>query len=261
MSKVAFVSQPRDAVVATDSQTGSVTIVMWELAKRVARHHAVVVFAPRAPGQALEEVSRTGLRIRRIPLALRSLHKAVDLGTGALNLRTPYFATKPFFREYALSIAHWLRYERPDIVHVQNCTQFLPLFHQAAPNARLFLHVHDEFLSLLPEHVVRPRLEHVSAVVTCSNFVTRQLQARLPYLAHRIHTVGNGVDTKYFGAADRAAEPGKFRILFVGRVSPEKGIHTLATAFTRLASDAEKNCPVSRVLNAEITLDAKLITT
>src|SRR3984957_1308500 len=237
MSKVAFVSQPRDAVMASDAQTGSVTIVMWELAKRVARHHAVVVFAPRAPGQALEEVSRTGLRIRRIPLALRSLHKAIDLGTGALNLRTPYFATKPFFREYALSIAHWLRYERPDIVHVQNCTQFLPLFHQAAPNARLFLHVHDEFLSLLPEHVVRPRLEHVSAVVTCSNFVTRQLQARLPYLAHRIHTVGNGVDTKYFGAADRAAEPGKFRILFVGRVSPEKGIHTLATAFTRLATE------------------------
>jgi osmotically inducible protein OsmC len=29
--------------------------------------------------------------------------------------------------------------------------------------------------------------------------------------------------------------------------------------FTRLASDAEKNCPVSRVLNAEITLDARLI--
>jgi lipoyl-dependent peroxiredoxin len=28
--------------------------------------------------------------------------------------------------------------------------------------------------------------------------------------------------------------------------------------FARLASDAEKNCPVSRVLNAEITLDAKL---
>ena len=29
--------------------------------------------------------------------------------------------------------------------------------------------------------------------------------------------------------------------------------------FARLASDAEKNCPVSRVLKAEITLDAKLI--
>ena len=31
------------------------------------------------------------------------------------------------------------------------------------------------------------------------------------------------------------------------------------TAFARLASDAEKNCPVSKVLNATITLDAKLI--
>jgi osmotically inducible protein OsmC len=28
--------------------------------------------------------------------------------------------------------------------------------------------------------------------------------------------------------------------------------------FQRMAHDAEKNCPVSRVLNAEITLDAKL---
>lgn len=29
--------------------------------------------------------------------------------------------------------------------------------------------------------------------------------------------------------------------------------------FTRLAGDAEKNCPVSKVLNATITLDAKMI--
>jgi osmotically inducible protein OsmC len=29
--------------------------------------------------------------------------------------------------------------------------------------------------------------------------------------------------------------------------------------FVRLAGEAEKNCPVSKVLTAEITLDAKLI--
>jgi osmotically inducible protein OsmC len=32
-----------------------------------------------------------------------------------------------------------------------------------------------------------------------------------------------------------------------------------AAAFSRMAGDAEKNCPVSKVLNAAITLDAKLI--
>jgi osmotically inducible protein OsmC len=31
------------------------------------------------------------------------------------------------------------------------------------------------------------------------------------------------------------------------------------TQFVELAGDAEKNCPVSKVLNATITLDAKLI--
>jgi glycosyltransferase involved in cell wall biosynthesis len=239
MAKIAFVSQPRDAVAATDAQTGSVTIVMWELAKRVARQHDVVVFAPHAPGQAAEEISRAGPRIRRIPWALRRLHKAMDLGTGALNLATPYFASNAFFREYALSVAHWLKRERPDIIHVQNCTQFLPVFHRAAPNARLFLHVHDEFLSLLPQKVIRPRLENISAVVTCSNFVTQRLQMRLPFLAGRIHTVGNGVDTSYFESSERPTELGKFRILYVGRVSPEKGVHMLAAAFSRLAADDE----------------------
>lgn len=32
-----------------------------------------------------------------------------------------------------------------------------------------------------------------------------------------------------------------------------------AATFNRLASDAEKNCPVSKLLKAEITLDAKLV--
>ena len=32
-----------------------------------------------------------------------------------------------------------------------------------------------------------------------------------------------------------------------------------ATKFDEMAQDAEKNCPVSKVLNAEIALDAKLI--
>ena len=30
-------------------------------------------------------------------------------------------------------------------------------------------------------------------------------------------------------------------------------------AFARMAGDAEKNCPVSKVLNTAITLDAKLV--
>jgi glycosyltransferase involved in cell wall biosynthesis len=238
-AKIAFVSQPRDAVVATDMQSGSVAIVMWELAKRMARQHDVVVFAPRNPGQDLEETSLSGPRIRRTSLALRLFHKALDFGTGAFDLRTPYFASALFFREYGLMVARQLQREQPDIVHVQNCTQFLPMFHDAVPKARLFLHVHDEFLSLLPDQVVRPRLKNVSAVVTCSDFVTHRLLLRMPYLGGRIHTVGNGVDTGHFQASADSENTDRFRILYVGRVSPEKGLHNLTAAFTRLAAHNE----------------------
>jgi glycosyltransferase involved in cell wall biosynthesis len=134
-----------------------------------------------------------------------------------------------------MSVARALRSQQPDIIHLQSATQFLPLFQRAAPRARLVLHVHDEFLALLPERVIKPRLEHVSVVVTCSDYVTGRLRERLPWLAARIHTVGNGVDTECFRPAAHPVDPDHFRILYVGRVSPEKGIHTLVTAFTRLA--------------------------
>jgi glycosyltransferase involved in cell wall biosynthesis len=240
-AKVAFVSQPRDIVTATDAQVGSVTIVMWELAKRIAANYEVVIFAPRGADQAMAESASTGVRIQRISLVLRVCHKALDLCTGVFDLRTPYFASPFFFVEYGLSVARALRREQPDIIHLESTTQFVPLFHKAVPRARLVLHVHDEFVGLLPERLMRARLKHVSAVITCSEFVTLRLRGRHPWLASRIHTIGNGVDVQAFRPPEQQpADADSFRILYVGRLSPEKGIHTLLAAFARLAERDER---------------------
>lgn len=235
MAKIAFVSQPRDPVVAADAQRGSVTTVLWELATRIARRHETLVIAPQAPGQPVEESYDSLLGIRRVA-AWRSVHKALDLGTGILGWRSPYFASRAYFREYGLAVARALERFRPDIVHVQNHSQFLPLFRRAVPCAQLIMQVHDELHSLLPQEPIRKRLADATAVVTPSEFVTRRLEARMSYLAGRVHTIGNGVDTLTFQPSrhDSAAGGDNFRILYVGRVSPEKGVHTLAEAFGRL---------------------------
>ena len=235
MAKIAFVSQPRDPVAAAESQHGSVTTVLWELAVRIARRHETVVFAPRVPGQAAEESFGSLLGICRVP-AWRSLHKALDLGTGILGWRSPYFASSAYFREYGLAVARALKRYQPDIVHLQNHSHFLPLIRSAVPRAKLIMQVHDELHSLLPAEPVRARLEKVSAVVTPSEFVTRRMEGRLSYMAGRIHTIGNGVDATTFRPAAREAEAGHgaLRILYVGRVSPEKGVHKLAEAFRLL---------------------------
>ena len=235
MAKIAFVSQPRDPVVAGDAQRGSVTTVLWELATRIARRHETLVIAPQAPGQPAEEAHDSLLGIRRVT-AWRSLHKALDLGTGILRWRSPYFASSAYFREYGLEVARVLQQYRPDIVHLQNHSHFLPLFRRAVPYARLIMQVHDELHSLLPPERIRSRLQDATAVVTPSDFVTRRLEGRMSYLAGRLHTIGNGVDTATFQPVRRdiAARRDDFRILYVGRLSPEKGVHTLAAAFGQL---------------------------
>jgi glycosyltransferase involved in cell wall biosynthesis len=241
MARIAFISQPRDPVVAAASQHGSVTTVLWELAIRIAGGHETMVFAPRAPGQPVEESYGSGLGIHRVP-AWRTLHRVLDLGAGLLGSQPPYFASSAYFREYGLAVARALRHYRPDIVHVQGNSHFLPLFRAAAPHARLIMHVHDELQSLLPEQLVRGRLRDVAAVVTPSDFVTRCFEERQPSAAGRVHTIGNGVDAAAFRPAPRDAATARrpLRILYVGRVSPEKGVHTLAEAVRELLRTGQR---------------------
>src|SRR5262249_32975897 len=53
-----------------------------------------------------------------------------------------------------------------------------------------------------------------------------------PALAERIWTIGNGVDLDVFRPP---AEPPRGReILYIGRVSPEKGVHVLGEAFEQV---------------------------
>jgi glycosyltransferase involved in cell wall biosynthesis len=235
--QVAIVSQPRDAIFTSGVQKGSVGIVTWELARRLARRHDVVVYAPRAPGQALTEEAE-GVLVRRVARVYRQAHRALELASGLVGLRTPYFAQPLHFREYAQAVAEGLREDPPDCIHVQVASHFVPLFRRAVPDAVIVLHTHDEVLANLDPGRIAPRLAAANAVVTCSDYITRQWHARFPAYARRISTIGNGVDLQRFhpdplsGDEDPSGRLSRSReVLYVGRISPEKGLHVLAEAF------------------------------
>ena len=220
-------------------QRGSVAIVTWELARQLAaRGHEVVIYAPLSAGEAREERSAEGILIRRMRHAYRLVHRAVDLGTAILGLHPPYFARRVYFREYVLEVAEWLRRDPPDVVHIQVASQFATVLRRAAPRAALVLHSHDELLTRVAREMMEPRFAALDAVVTCSDYVTQRWRAHFPQHAQRISTAGNGVDLERFhpGEATEPAERPRAReILYVGRVSPEKGVHILASAFERVA--------------------------
>jgi len=243
--KIAILNQPQDPMVAGSEQRGSVAIVNWELARCLARRHEVIVYAPRARGQ--RSIERCGaIEIRRIRFVARRLHQAAQLIAGRLGRSRPYFTSRFYYREYFSQVARDLAARRPQIVHLPNQMQFAALLKRAAPGVRVVVHMHQEELAKLDTQLLRRDLTHVDAVATVSDFVTSGARARLPEMATRIHTIGNGVDVLRFRPAarlerarardrDRAGAP--LRLLYVGRIAPDKGVHLLMEAVERLTRE------------------------
>lgn len=246
--KIAILNQPQDPVAAGEEQRGSVAIVNWELASCLARRHEVTVYAPRSPGQF--PAQHWGeIEIRRVPFVARRLHQAVQLIAGRKAEGTPYFASPWYYREYFLQLARILAASRPDIVHLPNQMQFAALFKRALPRVKVVAQIHQDELATLDRELLRRDLADVDAVATVSEFVTARARARLPEAAARIHTVGNGVDVLRFRpVAGREPERRALRLLYVGRIAPDKGVHLLTETFDRLIREG---------LDLELTLIGK----
>jgi glycosyltransferase involved in cell wall biosynthesis len=234
--KIAFINQPQDLIEADEEQRGSVSIVQWELARRLAARHRVTVYAPLGHGQVRAESWR-GIDIRRIPYVNARIHKATQLLQGMLLPGWPYFASKLYFRGYFEQLARALRADPPAVVHLQSLFQYVPMIRRAVPAARIVLHMHQDEISRIDRRQALPALAALDAIVTVSHYVTKGIRARFPEFAERVQTIGNGVDVARFRPreAERPANA-PTRLLFVGRVSPDKGVHLLLDAFAALAA-------------------------
>lgn len=224
--KIAFVSQAWN-FVGLSERNNSIVIWLEEMARALARNHEVLVYSrggrgipPRAEDQGIHHRRfRTGIE-RRWHDLIQGLSRAG---------RDPVFARPSFYRHYLRRIAADLRREKPDLVHVMNFGQFLPSLRRSLPAARLVLHMHCEWLSTLPRRLVAPWLESADLVLFCSEYLRQRAIQAWPEAAPKFHCVPNGVDMDLF----RAVEPRTTiapRLLFVGRISPEKGVHDLLQA-------------------------------
>jgi glycosyltransferase involved in cell wall biosynthesis len=76
------------------------------------------------------------------------------------------------------------------------------------------------------------------AIVCCSDHIRRRFLEVFPDFAGKSHVVYNGTNVERFLPSDNVAATSpsqRLRVLFVGRVSPEKGVHLLVEAFAKIA--------------------------
>jgi glycosyltransferase involved in cell wall biosynthesis len=153
------------------------------------------------------------------------------------NRTKPAFASLAYNFGYIAWVAWHLRRQRCDIVHVHQFSQYVPVIRALNRAVRIVLHMNCEWLSQLDRRTVRRRTRTADLVLGCSDYISQKIQERFPRLNGKVRTVYNGVHHMRFAPiqADSPARPTAApRLLFVGRVSPEKGIHVLLGAMRLL---------------------------
>jgi glycosyltransferase involved in cell wall biosynthesis len=140
--------------------------------------------------------------------------------------------------QYRRGVRRLLASDHPDLIHVMNywpwCREL-----KALGAHKLVLEMQCEWLSQRDRGSVALQLEAVDAVVAVSDHIASTFRAAFPQYPGIVATVGNGVDVSHFRPRTMSRAPlarSKRIILFVGRVSPEKGIHSLIKAFAEVAA-------------------------
>jgi len=133
-------------------------------------------------------------------------------------------------RGYANRVAKDLAKRNFDWVHVLNFSQFVPVFQKAAPRSKFALEMQCEWLTQFPREKIKHWLKDVDLITGSSGYIVELIKDGYPEFSDRCQTLYNGYDDQRFQPGEPRTRERPTKVLFVGRVSPEKGVHTLFDA-------------------------------
>lgn len=233
--KIAFVNHPQSFPVPP--QRGSVPIWVHAVACRMAQSHDVITYTLR--GELPESEWCEGVLYRRvsIPRWLPGTRWKRVLNRTPLLWRFDPSSVHSRWNSfgYAVAVANDLRHQKCHVVHIANLFHLVPTIRALNPRIKIVLHMQCEWLNRLNRGLVEPCLKGTDMILGCSEHITGKIKQAFPQFAHRCRTVFNGVDSTRF-VPDSHADFSRSsqRVLWAGRLSPEKGVHVLLDAFARV---------------------------
>lgn len=240
--KVAFVQQPISPM-STKNQKGSIEIWIYEIARQMAKHHEVIVYSKANKSDKAVEISE-GVQYKHIKS--NPIDELFACNSGSidrllrnvfLKSKRPLYISDLYYLSYALLIAKSLKSEQCDVVHLHNFPQMVSIIRFFNPKIKIVLEMHCEWLTQLNRKMIERHLKKADLIIGVSDYITDKIRIRFPEFSHRCKTLINGVDTAVFTNErqlhDSTKEATK-QLLFVGRVSPEKGVHVLLDAFRQV---------------------------
>lgn len=233
---VAFVAQPFDSVLPPDQN--SIGLIIYNTAVRLAQQADVTVYVPAT--SAGDRPGRVdGINIVPVSTAMdRKVEEFMSLYPrlfGSVKVLSSRF----YYLGYILRIALAIRRRRHDFVHILNFPQFARTIGALARHStRISLEMQSEWLTQWNLDEVLPGLQACDFIWGVSSHVTDLAAGRFPDLADRFGTTCNGFQPERFGDLSRREPDAEAPlVLFVGRVSPEKGVHVLIEAVGDLVGE------------------------
>jgi glycosyltransferase involved in cell wall biosynthesis len=236
--RIAIVGHPWENVVAQTS--ASPVILTYGLANHLPPGWRITLYGRRHHGQRRHETDGGSIEVKRLSI-IHKPHILLEVLLGILacytKWRISYHVSYFYHTFYALRVALDIRAAKCDLVIVNNFAQFASIIKLINPSARVCLSMHCEWLSDYASAGTYRKLRDLDLIIGCSEYITAPIRKCYPTIAAKCHTVYDGVDTDRFSPspAGPAISDGTERLLYVGRLVPEKGIHVLIRAFKILA--------------------------
>ena len=140
-----------------------------------------------------------------------------------------------YYGAYVMRAARAARADNCDVVHIFNLPQFAPLVKFINPRAKIVLNMQCDWAAQLDRNFIERGVRRADAIVACSQDVASKIRDRFPEYAERCITIYNGAEPNEFSpAGSERAKRANGKIIYVGRLSPEKGVHVLLEAFKRV---------------------------
>jgi glycosyltransferase involved in cell wall biosynthesis len=196
------------------------------------RHDVEVLTTTCGSGDAPVRENNAGVRVRRFP-GISVAHTPLSLG---LVLRL-------------------LKVDRRSVVHVHIAQAFVPeavLLTSALRRRPYIAHFHLDvdpsgplgvLLNAYKRSILGPFLRRAAAVIALSDQQADFLESRYRIRRGRIAVIPNGVSPTFYRAATDSDRPNITkrvpRLLFVGRLNPQKNLPRLIDAMTHVSTDVE----------------------
>lgn len=228
--KVVFVSQVFDQVLPPEQN--SVGIWTYEVARRLASCSETTVISRRPRGQPVR-VDVGGARVELLTCAPPGAWaRASQAWLRLLPRSRPLFSQKFYAFEYLGQVLHHIRRLQPDVIHVQNFPHHVPVIRSAYSRGAIVLHMHCDWLTQLDRRAMARGVALADLVVGCSSHVVEGARKCFEALGTPFAVLPNGVDIERIAASRRRRD--NRTVVFAGRLSPEKGLHTLIEAWPQV---------------------------